>query len=286
MDQAANFVLSVINRSVGTRALGSEAPVSYEIPPDVVREAIVNAVAHRDYDSAAAAQVSVFADRVEVWNPGVLPPPLTPARLREPHASVARNPRICEALFLVRYIEKYGTGTLMMIRESAAHALPEPDFEQRAGEFVVTVWRDWLTEKVMTGLKLNDRQKQALASARITGKMTNAVYQQITGASRPTAIRDLAELVAAGVFVRRGSARGAYYTVARKRLAHDSNDSAPRDANDSEMTQMTHKSDAQNTAPNAPSGEAQRNPDKPARTKRDDKRVKDLRRRKPKGSRT
>ena len=90
-------------------------PVAYEIPPDVVREAIVNAVAHRDYALAGAVQVSVFADRVEVWNPGVLPPPLTLQRLREPHGSVARNAGICEALFLARYIEKYGTGTLMMI---------------------------------------------------------------------------------------------------------------------------------------------------------------------------
>ena len=53
----------------------------------MVREAIVNAVAHRDYALAGAVQVSVFADRVEVWNPGVLPPPLTPELLRKPHGS-------------------------------------------------------------------------------------------------------------------------------------------------------------------------------------------------------
>jgi predicted HTH transcriptional regulator len=87
----------------------------------VIREAVVNAVAHRDYASAGAVQVSVFADRVEVWNPGVLPAPLTTESLRQPHGSIARNPRLCEALFLARYIEKYGTGTLLMIRESLAH---------------------------------------------------------------------------------------------------------------------------------------------------------------------
>jgi hypothetical protein len=103
----------------------------------------------------------VFADRVEVWNPGVLPPPLTPERLREPHSSLPRNARVCEALFLARYIEKYGTGTLMMIRESVEHALPEPDFQQRGGEFVVTVWRDWLTEQVLAAANLNDRQRIA-----------------------------------------------------------------------------------------------------------------------------
>ena len=95
VDQAGDFVLSKLNRSVGTRAESTQAPVRYEIPPDVVREAVVNAIAHRDYTSAGAVQVSVFADRVEVWNPGTLLPPLTLDSLRRPHGSVARNPRIC-----------------------------------------------------------------------------------------------------------------------------------------------------------------------------------------------
>jgi predicted HTH transcriptional regulator len=139
VDMAHDFVMSKLNRSVGTRAESAQAPVRYEIPPDVIREAIVNAIAHRDYASDAAVQVSVFADRFEVWNPGQLPPPLTPEKLRHPHSSIARNHRVCETLFLARYIEKFGTGTLMMIRESLAHALPEPDFVERSGELVTTV---------------------------------------------------------------------------------------------------------------------------------------------------
>ena len=265
VDRAADFVLGVLNRSVGTRALSSQAPVAYEIPSDVIREAIVNAIAHRDYASPAAVQVSAFADRVEVWNPGLLPPPLTPERLRKPHSSIARNPRIAEALFLARYIEKYGTGTLMMIRESVAHSLPEPDFEQRAGEFVTTLGRDWLTEKVLAGLGLNERQRQAVAVAKIAGRITNTAYQQATAASRPTAIRDLARLVAKGIFVRRGAARSAYYTIADKRLINDSNDSRERAGeNESEMTQMTqaHRGNSENTprkrATNAPNGPRRR----------------------------
>jgi ATP-dependent DNA helicase RecG len=226
VEMAVDFVMSKLGRSVGTRAESSQAPVRYEIPSDVIREAVVNAIAHRDYTSAGAIQVSVFADRVEVWNPGTLIPPLTPESLRRPHGSIARNPRICEALFLARYIEKYGTGTLMIIRESLAHALPEPDFVQRGGEFTITVWRDWLTPQVMAGYKLNERQIKAVTVIKNTGKITNTGYQQVTGASRPSAIRDLADLVAKGVFVRRGEARGAYYVIAAKRLNNDSNDSA------------------------------------------------------------
>lgn len=141
VDTAVNFVLSKLNRSVGTRAESNQAPVRYEIPPDVIREAIVNALAHREYTSSETVKVSVFADRVDVWNPGILVPPLTPEDLRHPHGSIARNPCICETLFLASYIEKYGTGTLMMIRESLDHHLLEPDFIMRGGEFNITIWR-------------------------------------------------------------------------------------------------------------------------------------------------
>jgi len=62
-------------------------------------EAIVNAVAHKDYTSNASVQVMLFADRLEVWNPGELPPSLTPERLREPHPSIPHNPLIAEPLY-------------------------------------------------------------------------------------------------------------------------------------------------------------------------------------------
>ena len=70
VDQAVDFVLSKINLAVGTRERSNQAPVAYEMPPEVVREAIVNAVAHRDYTSNGSVQVMLFSDRLEVWNPG------------------------------------------------------------------------------------------------------------------------------------------------------------------------------------------------------------------------
>ena len=183
----------------------------------------------RDYTSAGAVQVSVFADRVEVWNPGTLTPPLTPESLRHPHGSIARNPRTCEALFLARYIEKYGTGTLMMIRESLTHDLPEPDFIMRGGEFTTTVWRDWLTPEVLAGLALNERQLKALSQIRQHRPLTNSEYQTITGATRPTAKRDLEELVKKGVIAPKGSGRGAHYEFFNKWLINGSNGSSDQE---------------------------------------------------------
>ncbi len=141
VDHAVVFVMGKIDRAVGTRALGNEAPVTYEIPRDAVAEAIVNAIAHRDYASNASVQVMLFSDRLEVWNPGHLPPSLTFDALRRPHASVPHNPLIAEPLFLTRLVERAGSGILDMIALCAEAGLPAPEFRQDAGSFVQTLIR-------------------------------------------------------------------------------------------------------------------------------------------------
>lgn len=140
VDQAADFVLGKIDLSVGTRAESARAPVSYEIPKEVVMEAIVNAVVHRDYASNGSVQVMLFKDRLEVRNPGTLPTRLTLDQLRVPHNSVPTNPLLAHAMYLVEYIEKMGTGTLDMIRRCAAAGLAEPEFAVMDG-FVATIRR-------------------------------------------------------------------------------------------------------------------------------------------------
>ena len=140
VDQAVDFVLSKINLAVGTRALSNQAPVEYEIPPEVVREAIVNAVAHRDYTSNGSVQVMLFADRLEIWNPGTLPPSLTLEKLRHPRGSVPGNPLLAEPLYLTKYIERMGTGTGDMIARCRKAGLPEPRFRLTDG-FVTMIRR-------------------------------------------------------------------------------------------------------------------------------------------------
>jgi ATP-dependent DNA helicase RecG len=217
VDMAVDFVLSKLNRSVGTRAESSQAPVRYEIPPDVIREAIVNAIAHRDYTSAGAVQVSVFSDRVEVWNPGALPASLTIESLHHPHGSISRNHRLCEALFLAKYIEKYGTGTLMMIRECLAHKLPEPDFAQRGGEFTVTLSRDLLTDEVLLEFNLNKRQRSAIDYLKSNKDITNHQYQELTGCTRRSALRDMQDLLTLGIIEKIGTTgRNTYYRLRNK----------------------------------------------------------------------
>ena len=147
VDQAVDFVLSKINRRIGTRAESARAPRTYEIPVEVVTEAVVNAVAHRDYTDNGSVQVMLFADRLEVRNPGRLPPPLTLEKLREAHRSVPGNPLLGEALYLTEYIERMGTGTLDMIRRCVDIGLAEPEFAVTDG-FVTTIRRTALPNQV------------------------------------------------------------------------------------------------------------------------------------------
>ena len=140
VDQAIDFVMSKIAASVGTRSDSAQAPVTYEIPREVVAEGIVNAVAHRDYASNASVQVMLFSDRLEITNPGRLPESLTLESLRHPHSSVPHNPLLAEPLYLTQYIERMGTGTGDMIRLCIENGLPEPVFGYRDG-FITTIWR-------------------------------------------------------------------------------------------------------------------------------------------------
>ncbi|HEY8856977.1 MAG TPA: ATP-binding protein [Rugosibacter sp.] len=215
-DQARDFVLAKINRAVGIRATSNQAPATYELPPDAVGEAIVNAIAHRDYNSNASVEVRLFADRLEVWNPGALPGTLTLDDLREAHPSVPNNPLIAESLYLTRYIEKAGSGTERMIELCREAGLPEPAFELRAGSFVITLWRDWLTDEVLAGFHLNDRQLQGIRHAKVTGRISNAKYREMTGVSESTALRELRQLTTLGIFEKvGGTGQSAHYAAAK-----------------------------------------------------------------------
>lgn len=217
IDQAVEFVLGKLDRSVGTRMKSTQAPVGFEIPRSVITEAIVNAVMHRNYRHNGFVQVIVFADRIEVWNPGELPPGLTPEMLRKPHGPIPRNPLIAEPLFRVEYVEKAGTGTTDMIADCREAGLPEPDFEQRGPHFVVTLWRDWLTQAVMMGLGLSERQQKAIQHVKTMGKITNQELRELTDVVIRTASRDLEDLVRKGVLVKMGkTGRSTHYVLAGK----------------------------------------------------------------------
>jgi predicted HTH transcriptional regulator len=139
-DDAIDFVLSKISLSSGDRSVSNQVETAYEIPRAVIAEALINAVAHRDYYSKASIQVSVFKDRIEIENPGSLPKELTIEQLKEPHSSYPHNPLLANCMFLTGAIERYGTGIPEMYALTAERGLKDPEFEENK-TFVVTLWR-------------------------------------------------------------------------------------------------------------------------------------------------
>lgn len=170
VNRAVDFVLSRINLSVGDRSRSVEAPVEYEIPRAAVAEAIVNAVAHRDYTSTGSVQVMLFRNRMEVWNPGHLPSFLSVAKLKKPHASFPPNPLLAEPLYLAGFIERLGTGIPDMIHSCVAAGLREPELMQEE-EFRITLWRkemgtDQVTDQVgeQVGEQVKEQVKEQVES--------------------------------------------------------------------------------------------------------------------------
>ncbi|GHV35059.1 hypothetical protein FACS1894178_3820 [Bacteroidia bacterium] len=140
IDQAVDFVMSRIDARVGTREKSTDVDVDYELPLDAVREAIVNAVTHRDYTSNGSVQVMLFKNRLEIWNPGYLPFGLTVERLLIPHPSLPPNPLLANPIYLAGYIERMGTGTGDIVSKCLALGLKQPEFLQTE-DFKATLWR-------------------------------------------------------------------------------------------------------------------------------------------------
>ena len=111
------------------------------------KEAITNAVVHRDYQTTSKTQVRIFDDRIGIWNPGRLPEGWSVETLKQKHESKPFNPILAKMFFLGGYIEEWGRGTVDMIEDTIEHGLPEPEFEDTSTAIVVT-FKKKITEEL------------------------------------------------------------------------------------------------------------------------------------------
>ena len=220
IDRAEAFVRR--NTRIASRIQHAQRLEITEYPYPAIREAIANAVIHRDYWQAGSrVQVSMYADRIEVENPGGLLPPVTVESLGHT-PPVWRNPDLAGLLYRLGYIEQFGTGIERMREDMRAHGLPQPRFEAGAGWFRVTFpgpgerILDLIPEQGATDLRvqgLNERQINALELMVNEGvTLTNREYCEQFGVTVPTATRDLNKLVASGQVLRVGQGRSTHYT--------------------------------------------------------------------------
>jgi ATP-dependent DNA helicase RecG len=109
------------------------------IPYKVLREAVCNALIHRDYSHrGSSVQIAIYSDRVEISNFGALPKGISLKDLAKQHRSILRNPLIADTFFLSGNVEKWGRGTLDMIEECKQASNPLPIYEEQGDNFSVT----------------------------------------------------------------------------------------------------------------------------------------------------
>lgn len=213
IDEAERFVLSNIRKKAWTVPGQVEREERWEYPPDAVREAITNAVAHRDYFSTANVHISIFDDRIEVWNPGKLPEPLKPEDLKKEHKSIPVNRLLAHMLFLIKDIERWGTGTNDIVKECVAQGLPEPIFKEQAGGFAVILRKSRIPED-LDELGLNERQKRAVEHLIKNKRITRKEYASLFACSIRTAFNDIERMIDKRILARKGKGKYVYYELA------------------------------------------------------------------------
>jgi ATP-dependent DNA helicase RecG len=186
----------------------------YEYPKDAIREALLNAVSHKDYSGGVSIQISVYGDKLIFWNEGQLPENWTVENLSIKHPSKPYNPDIANALFRSGYIESWGRGTLKMINECVQFGIPKPNYFYDMSGFWVEFRKDIFSLEYFKSLGLNERQIQAMKYIKEKGKITNSEYQTNYGVARNTATRDLSDLVEKGLLKSSESkGAGSYYEL-------------------------------------------------------------------------
>ncbi|ASB50378.1 ATP-binding protein [Alkalitalea saponilacus] len=198
------------------------SPISYdglhriekwEYPYKAVRETIINAIVHRDY-FGAPVQISVYDDKIMIWNEGKLPEGFSIEDLKKKHTSRPYNPTIASVFFKGGLIEAWGRGTINIISECIKAGLPEPSFESEFGGISVKLFKPY-TEKYLTEKGLNKRQIKAVFYCKENDFITNSIYQTISETSERTATRDLEFLTEIGLFEKVGEKKGTKYKLIR-----------------------------------------------------------------------
>lgn len=200
--------------------VGTHRETFAEYPPAVLREAMLNALAHRDYALVGATvDVTLWDDRIEIHSPGPLPGHITPDNIRDEHFS--RNRRIMRILKALNLVEEYGEGVDRMYVEMEARLMEPPRFAATPSSVTVTLYnrsllsiddQAWLS--LLGHLEdLSVQERRALVIARHEDGVTPRRLRTAFGDSAD-ADAVIASTVAKGVLVRVGRGGGARYVLA------------------------------------------------------------------------
>jgi ATP-dependent DNA helicase RecG len=217
IDKAYAFVLKNISKQMKLNVESPQREDIYEYPPKVIREAITNAIAHRDYFNINSVQINIFDDRLEIVNPGGLPKGLSEQLFGT--ISVQRNRLTYKILRDMKYIEGLGLGIPRIRNEMRRSGLFEPEFLHTDSFFRITLRNIKSKIKPIDGVKdLNERQIRAIEYLRTNRTIKTQQYAKLNNISNTMALLDLKELLNHEYLKKVGSFRGAYYTLNEKKF--------------------------------------------------------------------
>jgi len=209
IDRAWRVIWEEMDKQAVVRGLQRQEETEY--PATAVREALVNAVAHRDYRiTGRGIEIRMYSDRMEITSPGGLPAHITLDNLVEEHYS--RNPRLVNGLYQWGYIEELGLGIDRMIEDMVNAGHPPPKFESPGHRFTVILYNARDRRREPWEQSMNERQLKALEFVQQNGSISNSDYRQICPHVGAETLRlDLADMVTRGLLLKIGDKRGTRY---------------------------------------------------------------------------
>lgn len=197
--------------------IGTTRDVLPEYPTTVLREAIINALAHRDYNlTGATVDITIWDDRIEIQSPGSLPAHITVENMRHEHFS--RNPRIMRVLKTMKLVEEYGEGIDRMYREMEARLMEPPTFFDSGSSVTVTLLNRFLVDvddqvwlSLLGSYRLTADERRILVAARKEGSLTPRRTRQLLPGREVN--RLLAGGLAKGLLTRIGERGGSRYVL-------------------------------------------------------------------------
>jgi len=186
-----------------------------EYPYEALREAIINALIHRDYSGTSQIQIRVYPDNLIIMNEGKLPPEIPVEKLKTNHLSIPRNTLLAKIFYYAGFIESWGHGTIKIVENCIKQGLPEPDFVEENGVMTVTFYKDKWNEENLKKLGLNERQIKAVKHIKENKIINLSSYKAlIKNISEKTLYRDLQDLVDKNILKEIGEKRGRKYELA------------------------------------------------------------------------
>jgi len=192
-----------------------------EIPMDAVREALINSYCHRDYKSSQNNEISIYSNRVEIYNPGTFPEGLTPQDFIEGHErSVKRNPLLAQLMYYAKDIESFGTG-LKRITTTCDAAGVKVEFQMLKRGFAVVFYRSdassfsdaTIGENIGNSIGENETQRRVLAIMRQNPKISAKAIAAEIGIAPRNIEANIQTLKKARLIERVGPAKGGYWVV-------------------------------------------------------------------------